>query len=157
MQGLLESEKGRADRTGEAFCVGIIDIDHFKRINDTHGHGAGDQVLTSVARALMEGMRELDVIARWGGEEFLVLFPSTGCVEAEMVLARILKTLADTPVCDAAPALRVAFSAGVTQYECAEALSHTIERADVALYQAKRTGRSRIARSESPACSSQVA
>jgi diguanylate cyclase (GGDEF)-like protein len=157
MQGLLDTEKSRADRTGEAFCVGIIDIDHFKRINDTHGHGAGDQVLTSVAATLMTGMRDLDVIARWGGEEFLVLFPSTRCVEAEMVLARILKTLQDTPVCDAALALRVTFSAGVTQFECGEALSHTIERADVALYQAKRTGRNRIARSESAACTGQVA
>jgi diguanylate cyclase (GGDEF)-like protein len=137
--------------------VGIIDIDHFKRINDTHGHGAGDQVLTSVASTLMTGMRELDVIARWGGEEFLVLLPSTRCIETEMVLARILKTLENTPVCDTAPALRVTFSASVTQYECGEALSHTIERADVALYQAKRTGRNLIARSKSAACSSQVA
>lgn len=147
-QALLVAEKSRCDRTGYSFCVGIIDIDHFKRINDSHGHGVGDQVLVAVAALLTQGMRDLDVIARWGGEEFLVMFPDTHCEMAEQVLGRMLGTLTSAMVCPELPAMRVSFSAGIAQFEPGEALNQAIERADVALYEAKRAGRGRIVRAD---------
>lgn len=144
----LNIERHRSNRTARPFCVALIDIDHFKHVNDTYGHGVGDEVLSNVATTISAGLRETDVIARWGGEEFLVMFTDTECGTAEMVLNRILGTLGSTVVSDRAPDLRVTFSAGVTAFESDELLTRTIDRADRALYVAKAGGRNRIARGE---------
>jgi diguanylate cyclase (GGDEF)-like protein len=144
----LNIERHRSNRTGRPFCIAMIDIDLFKKVNDTYGHGVGDEVLSNVASAISVGLRETDVVARWGGEEFLVMFTDTDCDTAEMVLARILKLLGTSPVSSSHPELRVTFSAGVTAFENEELLTRTVDRADRALYRAKTSGRNRIARSE---------
>jgi diguanylate cyclase (GGDEF)-like protein len=146
MLELLNIEKHRSNRTGRVFCLGMVDIDHFKQVNDRFGHNVGDQVLDTVAATISAGLRETDVVARWGGEEFLVMFTDTDCQTAERVLARIQVALAKTMVSDDAPGLRVTFSAGVTAYIADEMLTSTIDRADRALYAAKAAGRNLVQR-----------
>jgi len=142
----LNNEKHRTLRSGRSFCLAMIDIDHFKRVNDEFGHGTGDQVLGTVANTISAGLRETDVVARWGGEEFLVMFTDTDLGTAERVLQRIQQSLASTPVAERAPDLRVTFSAGVTGYQPDEMLTRTIDRADRALYAAKAAGRNCVRR-----------
>ncbi|MFT3856303.1 MAG: diguanylate cyclase [Aquabacterium sp.] len=144
----LNIERHRSNRTGRPFCIALIDIDHFKVVNDTYGHGVGDEVLGHVASAISVGLRETDVVARWGGEEFLVMFTDTDCETAEMVLGRILRALSCSVVSGAQPDLRVTFSAGVTAFESDELLTRTVDRADRALYRAKAAGRNRVMRAE---------
>jgi diguanylate cyclase (GGDEF)-like protein len=148
MLELLNTEKHRSQRSGRGFCLALIDVDHFKAVNDAHGHGVGDETLVSVASTITAGLRETDVVARWGGEEFLVMFTDTDCATAEAVLARIQKTMTQTVVSASASQLRVAFSAGMTHYDGNEMLTRTIDRADRALYGAKAAGRGRIMRLE---------
>lgn len=142
----LNNEKHRSIRSGRSFCLAMIDIDHFKRVNDQFGHGTGDQVLGGVSSTIAAGLRETDVVARWGGEEFLVMFTDTDLGTAERVLMRIQSALTHTTLADTAPRLRVTFSAGVTAYQPDEMLTRTIDRADRALYAAKAAGRARILR-----------
>jgi diguanylate cyclase len=130
------------------FCIALIDVDRFKSVNDTHGHGVGDEVLASVASVITGGLRETDVVARWGGEEFLIMFTDTDCPTAELVLSRIQMMLSATMVSQAVPSLHVTFSAGLTHYDAEEMLTRTIDRADRGLYMAKAGGRNRVVRLE---------
>ncbi|MGC4061632.1 MAG: diguanylate cyclase [Aquabacterium sp.] len=150
MLELLNTEKHRSIRTERRFCIGLIDVDHFKSVNDTHGHGVGDEVLTAVAIAITGGLRETDIVARWGGEEFLIMFTDTDCATAEVVLTRIQKTLSTAIVSPTVNDLRVTFSAGLTHYDAEEMLTRTIDRADRALYMAKASGRNRVTRMAPP-------
>jgi diguanylate cyclase (GGDEF)-like protein len=148
MLELLNTEKHRCIRTSRRFCIALIDVDRFKVVNDTHGHNVGDEVLASVASIIASGLRETDVVARWGGEEFLVMFTDTDCAAAELVLSRIQMMLAASMVSETAPGLHVTFSAGLTHYDAEEMLTRTIDRADRALYAAKAAGRDRVVRLE---------
>lgn len=150
MLELMNTEKHRTVRSGRAFCLAMIDIDHFKRVNDRLGHRAGDEVLTQVASTIAAGLRETDVVARWGGEEFLVMFTDTDEDTAERVLVRIQTSLSQTQVTEADPLLRVTFSAGVGNHLRDETLTRTIDRADRALYAAKTAGRNRVLRALAP-------
>lgn len=150
MLELMHTEKHRTVRSGRSFCVAMIDIDHFKRVNDRLGHRAGDEVLAQVALTIAAGLRETDIVARWGGEEFLVMFTDTDEDTAERVLLRIQATLAQTSLTEADASLRVTFSAGVGNHLRDETLSRTIDRADRALYAAKAAGRNRVLRAEIP-------
>ena len=150
MLELMHTEKHRTVRSGRGFCLAMIDIDHFKRVNDRLGHVAGDDVLARVAGAIAAGLRETDVVARWGGEEFLVMFTDTDEDTAERVLLRIQATLSQTPVTEVDASLRVTFSAGVSDHLRDETLTRTIDRADRALYAAKAAGRNRVLRAEVP-------
>lgn len=143
MQDLLEQEWQRQERLGVAFAVATIDLDHFKRINDLHGHRVGDEVLQHFARAANSVLRATDVIARWGGEEFLILFPDSNVMQAQASLQRLTDVLATLQVSEQVPDLRVHFSAGVAQHHHGRALDQTLERADRALYMAKAAGRNR--------------
>ncbi len=143
MLDLLGVERARAERSGRPWSVALIDVDHFKAVNDNHGHGVGDEVLHAVAQVISEGLRDADQVARWGGEEFLVMFPDTDCEHAVGVLERIRQTLDGALVSRAVPDLKVTFSAGVSCVEADETLDHTIDRADQALYLAKARGRNR--------------
>lgn len=143
MQDLLEQEWQRQERLGVAFTVATIDLDHFKRINDLHGHRVGDEVLQQFARAASRVLRNTDVIARWGGEEFLILFPDSSVLQAQSYLQRLTESLATLQVSERVPELRVHFSAGVAQHHHGRALEQTLERADRALYMAKAAGRNR--------------
>jgi diguanylate cyclase (GGDEF)-like protein len=133
-----------AVRRKEPLSVAMVDLDHFKSINDRHGHGVGDQVLGSAATTISQGLRESDVVARWGGEEFLVVFTDTDCATAEQVLTRIQNDFAGALVSTAVPDLKVNFSAGLACYHADELLTQTIDRADRALYMAKAAGRGRV-------------
>ncbi len=146
MLELLNTEKHRCIRNERRFSIALIDVDRFKAVNDTHGHGVGDQVLATVANVITSGLRETDVVARWGGEEFLIMFTDTDCPTAELVLSRIQMMLSATTVSPAAPELHVTFSAGLTHYEPEEMLTRTIDRADRGLYLAKANGRNRVER-----------
>src|SRR5690606_26254633 len=146
MLELLNNEKHRSIRSGRSCCIGLIDVDHFKAVNDTHGHNVGDEVLAAVASVISGGLRETDVVARWGGEEFLVMFPDTDSGSAEGVLKRMQLALAAAVMSPQVPQLKVTFSAGVTRYEAEEMLTRTIDRADRALYAAKDAGRNRVVR-----------
>ena len=143
MSDVLQAEKLRVDRHERPFTVCLIDVDHFKSVNDRFGHAVGDDVLRAVAGTLADGLRDTDVVARWGGEEFLVLCPDTDDEGAARVVDRVRRQLASEPVSQAHPDLRVSYSAGLATHLPGEDWNRTLERADQALYQAKRTGRQR--------------
>jgi diguanylate cyclase len=150
MLELLHTERSRADRSAQPWCLCMIDVDHFKSINDRHGHGVGDEVLRSLALIIRDGLRDCDHVARWGGEEFLVLLPNTGLDEAVLVVERIRQSLLRTGMSRSVPDLRVTLSAGVSEAVCEESLPQTIDRADQALYRAKSAGRNRTETASSP-------
>ncbi len=145
MQELIEHELVRVRRSGRAACIAMVDIDYFKSVNDRFGHAGGDAVLKAFAQAAVTTARRSDVVARWGGEEFLWLLPDTIAPDAELALAR-LRTRLSTGACwTEREELRVTFSAGLTELRAGETLDEAVERADSALYQAKSRGRDRVA------------
>ena len=148
MLELLNTERSRTERSGQPWCLGLIDVDHFTQINDRHGHGTGDEVLASVAMVIREELRDADQVARWGGEEFLIMFPDTSCDEAVQVVERVRQALARAGLSRTVPDLAVTFSAGLACFQQGEPLAHTIDRADQALYRAKAAGRNRTERNE---------
>lgn len=127
-------------------CVAMLDIDHFKSINDTYGHPVGDQVIRSLAWLLKGRLRGSDIIGRYGGEEFLVVLPNAGLDEAQVVLERIRRDFATLPHAHTSGTLRSTFSAGVAAYPALNSGSDLTHAADEALLQAKRLGRNRIER-----------
>lgn len=143
MMDLLQEHATRHARGGPRFFVCIIDLDHFKSINDTFGHAAGDAVLRAFASQAQQVLRTTDMIGRWGGEEFLLLLPETPPGEPTLGVARLRDTLAVMPASPSLPDLRVRFSAGFARYEDGEPIDQAIERADRALYAAKSAGRNR--------------
>ena len=144
MQDRLETCLGRLDRYGERFTLALIDLDHFKSVNDRHGHKVGDEVLTSFAHAASAVLRDSDVLGRWGGEEFLVVFPDTTPEQARHPLERLQGELTRLAVSASVPGLRVSFSAGLALHVAHATLNHTLERTDAALYEAKRGGRNQV-------------
>lgn len=139
-----EREAARAERTGTPLCAGLLDIDNFKQLNDTHGHQAGDDALQHLVRVIKRTMRPSDVLARYGGEEFLLLLPETGQEEAIAVMVRLQRNLTKAFFLHANERVLITFSAGVAQRREAEPRTAIIERADKALYQAKRSGKNRV-------------
>ncbi|MGP0172776.1 GGDEF domain-containing protein [Pseudomonas sp. NCHU5208] len=122
----------------------LMDIDHFKAINDAHGHEVGDQVLKAVSHLLKDSMRKQDAIGRWGGEEFLALLPHTDLEQAAASAERIREAVQALRIdCNGSP-LSVTLSLGVSQHHARQPLSHTIARADAALYASKAAGRNRV-------------
>ena len=141
-----EAEFARSRRHDRGFALLLIDADHFKRINDTHGHDAGDRVLKQLARVLRESVREQDQTFRLGGEEFLVLLPEADQATALMVAERIRLSIHRLDLIGEAPGGRLTVSLGVStksaQLSCD--FSHQMELADQALYAAKGDGRDRV-------------
>lgn len=121
----------------------MIDVDHFKAVNDRHGHGAGDATLRLLADRLREVLRQADLVARIGGEEFCALMPETDLLAATQAAER-LRELCDGLAVDGNAGTRVSVSVGVAQWRTGETLEHLMERADAALYRAKRGGRNRV-------------
>lgn len=144
MTALLEMERERSEARGERFCLAVLDIDRFKRINDTHGHPAGDQVLQAFASEAMAVIRDADVLARWGGEEFMLMMPSTGLTAARLGLERLRSRAEALRVTHAGHELSFTLSAGLVEHLPNEALVDSIARADRALYQAKQQGRNKV-------------
>ena len=148
LMSALGRERNRADRSGQPFSVAILDLDHFKSVNDTLGHAAGDAVLKEFSRVSTTTKRETDVFGRFGGEEFLLILVDIPCEQARQATERIRAAVeaidwsaaAPTP----APGLKVTVSAGVACYRKGETIEQLLHRADTALYEAKRTGRNRV-------------
>ncbi len=140
---LLKAEQVRCVRSGEPLSLVLIDLDHFKTINDRHGHAVGDAVLREFAQALREGLRESDGAGRWGGEEFLLVLPGMPASAAAAFVDRLHGVVARRVLDATLPELRVSFSAGVSECAGGEVVQDAIARADHALYRAKDAGRGR--------------
>jgi diguanylate cyclase len=124
-------------------AVALIDIDNFKKLNDSLGHAAGDRALKALAAAVRERLRPVDHLARFGGEEFVVLLPATPPDEAQAALTRLQRSLSEALFLHENREVFVTFSAGVTAWRSGEPLQSALERADEALYEAKRSGKNR--------------
>ncbi|MCP5280007.1 MAG: GGDEF domain-containing protein [Rhodoferax sp.] len=144
MMELLALETRKATRNNTHLCFGLVDIDHFKQINDTLGHQAGDQTLVLFARLLSTALRAGDLLARWGGEEFLLLLPATSLDEAQRITERLRITCTESPAWESLPGCRVTFSAGLVLHRPGDSSALTIARADAALYAAKHAGRNQV-------------
>jgi diguanylate cyclase len=145
-RGLLqafEAERARQGRDGSTLCIGLLDIDNFKKLNDELGHNAGDEALKSLAEVVSKTLRPTDMVARYGGEEFVVLLPDTPLAEGEQILTRLQRSLSGGLFMHENKRIFVTFSAGVTAYRPGERIEVALERADEALYEAKRTGKNR--------------
>ncbi len=144
MQELLEQEVLRSRRSGRGFCLALLDLDHFKRINDGHGHSAGDTVLRAFAPAALAAIRAADVLARWGGEEFVLLLTDTALPAARAGAERLRLQVEGLLIPVSAQALGITVSIGLTEYRGGETLVQLLERADLLLYEAKAQGRNRV-------------
>ncbi|MDX1756191.1 MAG: diguanylate cyclase [Marinobacter sp.] len=142
----LRQELLRAERFAGQFCLILLDIDHFKRFNDTYGHQQGDAVLKQVATLLRETVRRVDVVCRYGGEEFAIIMPNCGVDQCSDAAGRLRRVMADLPIpLDDGTMIAVTGSFGGAVYpEHATSAEGLVRRADVALYEAKRQGRNRV-------------
>lgn len=144
MIALTEKELARHHRRPSNLTLMLMDVDHFKQINDSHGHDAGDRVLSTVSQLLTDSMREQDFIGRWGGEEFLAVLPETDLAQAQASAERIRQSIEAMAIACDGQHIRVTISIGITQYRAEELLSNAIARADHALYSGKSAGRNRV-------------
>jgi diguanylate cyclase (GGDEF)-like protein len=145
MMRRLEEEHARYLRSGQVYAVVMLDVDHFKRVNDTYGHGVGDQVLQDLATVLRVGQRRTDTLARIGGEEFLLLMPATDTEGALSQARRICERVASVEIATDAGKLKITLSLGLAQASPKDhAADAVVKRADAALYQAKAGGRNQV-------------
>ncbi|MEA3368236.1 MAG: diguanylate cyclase [Planctomycetota bacterium] len=140
---MLSRECRRTARTGADLALAMVDVDRFKVVNDTHGHPFGDRVLREVAKVMQHEARAADLVARFGGEEFMVLMPETGARDAATAGDRLRRRIADRPVSDGASTARVTVSVGVTSLDGAVDPTGLLRHVDEALYAAKQGGRNR--------------
>lgn len=148
MNEALEREFSRSDRTHARLSVAIMDIDHFKKLNDSLGHEAGDVALTHLAKVTKAALRPTDVLARYGGEEFVIILPETDIEEGKHVMARVQRELTKNFFLHNNERVLITFSAGVAERLEGEAPDATMKRADMALYEAKHSGRNRVVGAE---------
>ncbi len=145
MNELLAQECLRSDRSGRTFTVALLDIDHFKKINDNYGHRAGDIALKSFAETAEQAIRATDKIARWGGEEFLLILPETEPPSCVMnCLNRMKERITAIEINHEGQQFSFTVSIGFSTRRDNELIEHTIDRADQALYSAKQSGRDRV-------------
>ena len=143
--GLLDDQMKRAKRYDETLAVLMVDIDHFKKVNDGYGHLVGDQVLEAVASVLSQSVREVDAVGRYGGEEFLATLPKADASAARIVGERMRRAVEATGMTSHdGTEFHVTVSVGVSGYRSGEELLAFVGRADEALYSAKRKGRNRV-------------
>lgn len=144
IEDLLYQEISRVRRHGGTFSVVLMDLDHFKQINDRYGHECGDEVLRSVPALARQALRAQDVCGRWGGEEFLIVLPATGAEGARQVAERLRAVIEAHTFAYAGARLRVTASFGVSEFSRLDTLHECVRRADAALYEAKAAGRNRV-------------
>jgi len=140
-ENMLSMEIEKAKRGQEKLSLFIIDIDFFKKINDTYGHMKADQLLARLAQVLMKQIRKSDIAARFGGEEFFVLLPETNLEKAKKLTARLRRAIKSDNMLKKH---KVAVSGGITQFKKGDTKKKLKERVDKALYKAKRTGRDKF-------------
>ncbi|WP_338071799.1 GGDEF domain-containing protein [Acidovorax temperans] len=142
----MQLEQRRSLRSGSPLLIAQLDIDHFKVVNDTHGHAAGDLVLQSFADTVRRNVRDTDVLARWGGEEFVLLLCDTPAADAVALMERLRQAVQamQVPVAQGGQPITVTVSIGLARHTPADPLAGTLERADRALYAAKAGGRNRV-------------
>lgn len=146
MTELAQAERQRCARSHRPLVLALLDLDHFKLINDRHGHAVGDAVLCAFAHTVQRNLRGTDVLARWGGEEFLVLLPETSIEGALALLERVRSDVAALSVESALGPIRITVSTGLAAGHAGQTLEQVLEQADEALYQAKAQGRDRVER-----------
>lgn len=144
----LAVEMARADRDREPLCLALVDLDHFKQVNDTYGHGAGDIVLCETVSRMSSVLRPYDSIGRYGGEEFLVVFPKCDVASAAAISERIRRSISGATVSTEAEDILVTASIGIAEVGLSTDAHAIIREADKALFRAKKKGRDRV---ESPA------
>jgi len=140
----LQKELARAARHGDAVAVGMCDVDHFKQVNDTYGHQAGDEVLWGLVQVLSENLRKYDSLGRMGGEEFLVIAPIKAGTDCTSIFDRLCARIAESTIATRSGVLSVTVSIGVTCVTAGGMVDDVLSAADAALYQAKREGRNRV-------------
>lgn len=140
----LAGQLEHAADSHKELSVLVLDIDHFKAVNDTHGHAAGDEVLKEVAARIKRGLRNVDVLARFGGEEFVAVMPDAGAQVAQSVAERLRKAVCQEPCKARELEIEVAVSVGVTAFAAGDTAQGLLDRADGALYQAKAGGRNQV-------------
>ncbi len=140
----LEAEQGRVRRGAQGWALLLLDVDHFKRINDEHGHASGDEVLRQIGRALREASREVDTVARMGGEEFCVLAPLTDLHGAALLAERLRRAVTDEATLPGLPPVTISVGVALSLPGSRESVEEAVARADVALYKAKAAGRDRV-------------
>ncbi|MBI9045336.1 MAG: GGDEF domain-containing protein, partial [Anaerolineaceae bacterium] len=142
---LFKREIAIARRYDHPLCVLLLDVDHFKEINDTYGHQSGDLVLQRLGQSLIKGVREIDLIGRWGGEEFVILLPRTNCEQALDVAERLREMVADLKIDVHENTVSITISGGISSSESGELeMDEMITKADELMYRAKTEGRNRI-------------
>ena len=147
----LQKERARAPRDGYGFALALVDLDHFKMVNDRYGHAVGDEVLKTVTRRFEAGLREGDWVARWGGEEFLFVLHSCTAEEAAGIMERLASQARAAPAQTSVGAIPLSFSAGVAAFDANDSdILPMLERIDHALYRAKAEGRDRISMAAQP-------
>jgi diguanylate cyclase (GGDEF)-like protein len=153
MAELMDQQAKRAQRGQAPLAVALLDLDHFRQINDRHGHDVGDSVLADVARCATDALRQTDVVGRWGGEEFVVLFVDSDHTQAQLGLERLRERLSGQRLGTATlqAGVSVRFSAGLAEWVPGDNLHTTLQRMDDALRQAKHQGRDRVVLAPLPA------
>lgn len=144
LEEIFTKEIGRSKRRDTLLCVGLLDIDNFKKLNDSLGHDVGDQALIHLATVCRETLRPQDTVARYGGEEFIILLPETALDDATVVLTRLQRELTRKFFLSGNDKVLITFSAGVTQMQAEDTQATVIKRADDAMYEAKGAGKNRV-------------
>lgn len=144
LDDVFERESARSDRRGTPLCIALLDLDDFKRLNDTYGHEAGDSALKHLVKIVKETLRTMDVIARFGGEEFLILLPETTVEAASQTMTRLQRELTKHFFMADNEKILITFSAGVALRQPNEEQASLVKRADRAMYEAKKTGKNRV-------------
>ena len=139
-----EEEHERSLRYGQPFALMMVDLDHFKAVNDTHGHAAGDRVLRALSHMLQQRLRKTDLVGRYGGEEFAVVLPGATAEAAQRILDDIRQSFRELDFVFGGATIRCTFSAGVADFPAHREVERLVPAADEALYAAKREGRDRV-------------
>ncbi|MGE5651637.1 MAG: GGDEF domain-containing protein [Bacillota bacterium] len=144
LAAVLDRELARAARSNSPLCVALLDLDDFKKLNDTYGHCVGDAALKHLVRMAKDALRKTDVVGRFGGEEFMIVLPDTPLEDAISAMTRMQGALRSRPCLHDGTGVPLAFSAGVAQYDAGDEQETLVARADAALYRAKRAGKNRV-------------
>lgn len=147
---LLSQEASRSERYGTEYCLLMLDLDHFKKVNDSYGHACGDQMLVEIAKLLIQHCRQTDVVSRWGGEEFLILAPENSLTEGVQLAERLRQAIEEFQLTYQSNSITITGSFGIAYFHQAEAtVEEQLNQVDNCLYSAKAQGRNRVVSTES--------